>query len=117
MDKKSTRGSFLGNASQKMLIHCSCRVCYKEKAQNIEHRNYNLWIFKESVRLDKEKAQNIEHRNTLEKMIIVVFVLDKEKAQNIEHRNSLFLVVFLLNYKLIKKKLKTLSIETPLFDL
>ena len=63
MDKKSTRGSFLGNASQKMLIHCSCRVCYKEKAQNIEHRNLIGSTRKKFFSSYKEKAQNVEHRN------------------------------------------------------
>ncbi len=87
MDKKSTRGNFLGNASQKMLIHCSCRVCYKEKAQNIEHRNCDIWDLPISE-YNKEKAQNIEHRNTdTFSSIFLIFLLDKEKAQNIEHRN------------------------------
>ena len=87
MDKKSTRGSFLGNASQKMLIHCSCRVCYKEKAQNIEHRNIVRFPVISYFIFYKEKAQNIEHRNSLSLLSKGFEKVYKEKAQNVEHRN------------------------------
>ena len=89
MDKKSIRGSFLGNASQKMLIHCSCRVCYKEKAQNVEHRNAVHLISKVCDRNHKEKAQNVEHRNLTKAKALSPKSYYKEKAQNVEHRNNL----------------------------
>ena len=61
----------------------------KEKAQNVEHRNFQFSVVKDLLELYKEKAQNIEHRNgviALEELSLLPD--DKEKAQNVERRNK-----------------------------
>ena len=47
----------------------------KEKAQNVEHRNFQFSVVKDLLELYKEKAQNVEHRNA--------FVLQLSKSKRL----------------------------------